>query len=135
MTLDVLAGPSRIAPLMELIRASLTRDLLKKEYLEGNLANPLYGYCYVASEALYYFIRALLLPDEYLAYEPWRGTDGTGGTHWWLQNSDGDILDVTAGQYAALGIQAPYENAGPCAFESAHCSRRTAALLKRVGTI
>jgi hypothetical protein len=39
---------------IEAIKQSLTPDLLKKPYREENSTNPMFGHCYVASEALFH---------------------------------------------------------------------------------
>ena len=64
--------------------------------------NPMYGYCYPATQALYY----LLDTDKLI---PMRGVDYRNEYHWWLQDGE-KILDITADQYYLVGEKPPYEN-------------------------
>ena len=66
---------------IKLIQDVLSPDLLKPEYRELNIGNPMYGHCYAATEALFHLIGGL---DS--GWFPVRGKDENGVTHWWLQN-------------------------------------------------
>lgn len=106
------------------IQKVLTPDLLKKEYREGNKYNPLFGYCYVATEALYY-----LLKSE--KFKPYRARDGNGVVHWWLQDDEGNILDPTAEQYAMQGLKPPYDKGCRAGFLTSKISRRGKTIIER----
>lgn len=73
------------------IRANLTDDLLKPEY--RNAERPFTGHCYVASEAYYHLNggKAAGLKPVGMAHE--------GSQHWWIEDKDGNITDLTAEQF------------------------------------
>lgn len=112
------------------IQGQLTPDLLKKQFREENKSNPMYGHCYVASEALFH-----LLGKEYSDYKPYCGKGESGVNHWWLQNSKGDILDPTADQYYSVGKKPPYEKGRRKAFLTNFPSKRAVILIERVRKI
>ena len=89
---------------MRAIKAVLHVKLLKPEYREANKTNPLYGYCYIATEALYYMCAGAC------GFEPKRARDDNGVVHWWLENrqTPGLRIDVTSGQYTRAGRLPPY---------------------------
>jgi hypothetical protein len=51
------------------------------------------GYCYVASESLYY-----LLGGREAGFTAKRAPCA-GGEHWWLEGPDGKLIDATADQF------------------------------------
>lgn len=110
--------------LMRKIRKALTPDLKYRRYQIGN-KHPLYGYCYVASEALYH---ALGGKDS-----QWVPVCGKldGDTHWWLRNrSTGELLDPTEEQ---LEFPAEvYATGVPKGFLTAAPSRRAKSLLEKI---
>jgi hypothetical protein len=55
------------------------------------------GWCYSASEALYYLAggKAAGLTPMQAAIE----VDGQRVSHWWLEDADGSIIDLTAAQF------------------------------------
>ena len=121
------------------IKEHLTPDLLKPRYREENKAgNPMYGHCYIATEALYYLIRSEKydLYDEYSGFKPRCGKEPNGDTHWWLQTRDGDIIDPTKEQFDILKRPAPYYNSRFTAFmytgEADKPSNRTKELIGRI---
>jgi len=71
-------------------------------YRELNLGNALFGHCYHATQAMYYFFK-----DANLKVMSAK-CDGPAQQHWWLQDGD-TIIDVTAGQYDAFDFGAPYD--------------------------
>jgi hypothetical protein len=77
-------------------------DLLKIRYRWSE--HPIYGHCYVATEALYHLLGGKEegwsgyvygFEDEF-DWEPGENT------HWWLQNEDGRIIDATADQFEGV---------------------------------
>lgn len=75
---------------------NLETSYLNKIYLAGNVNNPLYGYCYLATQTLFY-----LLQTERLF--PYSGVDDLGNIHSWLVDDvTGEIIDLTASQYDQL---------------------------------
>lgn len=107
---------------------NLSYDLLRGEYKIGLLLHAptadrkLYGHCYVACEALYH----LGLRDE-----GWRPTvvRHEGGTHWFLRNAAGEVVDPTGGQFTT---PVPYEDGRGCGFLTAGPSKRARELMSRV---
>lgn len=114
--------------IIKMIISVLTKDLLKKELADNNVAHPLYGHCYVSAEALYH-----ILGGKGSGWKPHRGRDYAGVVHWWLENTDGEILDPTAAQYTDFGFMPPYENGKSGGFlTGAKPSRRTLEIFKRI---
>ena len=80
------------------IRASLTRDLLSKEWRERLPpdAHPVAGHCYKATEAAYYAF------GRQAGFEPHVFSFGNGVTHWWLAiPGTDDVIDLTHEQTPA----------------------------------
>lgn len=118
--------------LMDLIKSVLTIELLQKKYRGKNLKNPLFGHCYVASEALYHLIRSLSFNDHLLEYKPCRGRDSDNITHWWLQDNEGKILDPTAEQYTSQSKVPPYHKGLRGPFLTRIPSKRALIVIERV---
>jgi hypothetical protein len=114
-----------VPTLIEKIQTALSPDLLKPEYRGSDI--PLYGHCYVASEALYHVIGG---GDS--EYTPARARDAEGVVHWWLESDGGQILDPTAIQYESRGIEPPYEQGRRAGFLTKEPSRRARVVLDRV---
>ena len=121
-----------IDALIQAIQQSLTPDLLKPRFREGNVTNPLFGHCYHSAEALYHLIRQLGLPVEYHSYRPCRGDDPGGSGHWWLENDGGRRLDPTAGQYEALKYAPPYNSRRFIPFLTKQPSKRAVVVITGV---
>lgn len=109
-----------INELIETIQASLTSDLLKEEFVEGNKDNRFYGHCYVAAEALYHLLKEYGIDG----YESYIGRDENGYFHWWLQDHYGNILDPTKDQYLSKRLEPPYKNGRRHQFVPATHSKR-----------
>lgn len=113
---------------IEAIRKNLTDDLLKPEYKENDRRHPMFGHCFVATEALYH-----LTGKKYGIY---CGKDDEGITHWWLQDALGQRYDPTADQYTDLGKQPPYHNGKKSGFmltyNKGEPSNRCKVLLERI---
>lgn len=114
---------------------SLYKDnisLLKPEWRKRaeESGEPSTGFCYIASEALYY-----LLGGKEVGLVPQVATAMEGGvklTHWWLKGIDGEILDATARQFLAFGRQPPYHLGRGCGFMTEWPSRRAWVLIHAV---
>ncbi len=97
-------------------------DLLKPEYrisADAGLVHPLAGHCYVATEALYH----MGAKDE--GYRP-HVLQVELGTHWFLKDSQGAILDPTAAQFPELP---DYQAGRCCGFLTRQPSRRTRTVM------
>ncbi len=111
-----------------LVRASLTPDLLKPEYREGNRTNPSYGHCYVATEALYHLLQQHGVSG---GWSPVRARDSSGVVHWWLESSDGWIEDPTEDQYPD-DDSAPHDHGRRGGFLTKRPSKRAQVVIDRV---
>lgn len=120
-------GHTDTKELISIIQSELSPDLLKKEYRHRNKSNPMFGHCYVASEALYYLVNEME-PDK---YRPFHGKDKEGIVHWWLQNGV-ERLDPTAEQYTSQGKAPPYQVGRAGSFLTRNPSKRARILLQRV---
>jgi 5-methylcytosine-specific restriction endonuclease McrA len=114
------------ALLTKLIVSQLTPDLLTAEWAasrrEGD--HPLKGYCYVASEALYH-----LAGGASSGLSVYRCSLPVGGSHWWLADPNGRILDLTAAQFSS---PPPYAQGVRTSFLSRKPSSRAAKLIAKV---
>jgi 5-methylcytosine-specific restriction endonuclease McrA len=112
--------------LTRLIISQLSPDLLSPEWAAARRAgdHPLTGYCYVASEALYH-----LAGGATSGLSVYRCPLPSGGSHWWLANSSGKILDPTAEQF---NKPPPYSQGVRTSFLSRKPSGRTAKLIAKV---
>jgi hypothetical protein len=119
--------------IIDTIRQHLKPYLLKPEYIEANKLNPLYGHCYIATEALYYLIRYYKLKNYY-HYQPYFGYTPDNITHWWLQahNADNKIIDITKNQFILLGYPPPYITGKHRFFLTNKPSKRSYILMKNV---
>jgi hypothetical protein len=118
-------GP-QLASLSRLIVSQLTPDLLSPEWaaLSSAGSHPFTGYCYVASEALYH-----LGGGAAAGLSVYRCALPRGGTHWWLVDSGGHIIDPTAAQFVE---RPPYEKGIRTHFLSQKPSRRASQLIAKV---
>jgi hypothetical protein len=114
-----------LAKLVRSVQGALTPDLLKKEYREENIENPMYGHCYAASEALYHLAKGS-------GFKPCRGRDERGIVHWWLVDDQGNILDPTAEQYTSKGRTPPYAKGKKAGFLTLEPSKRAETIMRRI---
>lgn len=115
--------------LIAVIQSFLTPALLKPVYRKENEGNPMFGHCYVASEALFHLIKQFNLKR---GYRPHYGKDHRGITHWWLQTSVGEILDPTAEQYLSQGVSPPYNRGRAGSFLTKQPSKRAQIVINQV---
>lgn len=106
--------------LVDSVRNNLTPDLLKPQFRDTDFPT---GHCYVASEAIYH----LLGPDS--GFYPVRLRMPDGVVHWWLANSDGDVLDPTHDQFSH---PVPYNQGKPGGFLTKEPSKRAQEVIRRV---
>jgi hypothetical protein len=118
-----------IEELVTKIQAALTPDLLKPEYREKNVNNPMFGHCYVATETFYHLTKDVY-PGRYTVF---RGKDDEGITHWWLHdNHNAKIVDLTADQYYSVEKVPPYTNGKRGTFLTKEPSKRARIVMERV---
>jgi hypothetical protein len=114
------------------IQGALTPDLLKKPYRERNETNPMFGHCYVATEALYHILKE----DYPNRFSIFHGKDDEGITHWWLHDNEKvKIIDATSDQYYSAGKTPPYEKSRRGAFLTKLPSKRAVILMDRLGDV
>lgn len=88
-----------ISQIVSEIRKNLTPDLLKRCWKTSS-DDGVTGYCYVASEALYWIIGKQLGFRPYvLGHKDCPDLLGEGETHWFLMKDKHVILDITADQF------------------------------------
>lgn len=111
------------------IQNALSPDLLKKQYRERNASNPMFGHCYVASEAFYHMTK-----DQFQnRFSIYHGKDDEGIVHWWLHdNNNARIVDLTADQYLSVGKPPPYSNSRRGAFLTNEPSKRAIIVINRI---
>lgn len=114
--------------LIKKIQSVLTDDLLIPYWLKqrSDDEHPTFGHCYAASEALYH-----MLGGKSAGYKPMRATT-PGGTHWWIVDKNGTILDPTAEQFTYKGITPPYNSGIGAGFLTKQPSKRARKIMKRV---
>ena len=67
------------------------------------MGNSLFGHCYHATQAMYYFFKDADLKVMSAKCQ------GPAEQHWWLQDGD-KIIDITSSQYDMFDFDPPYEN-------------------------
>jgi hypothetical protein len=111
----------------KLIKDNLTPDLLPKKWIARNSTNPTFGHCHNAAGCLY---RVFGVKNVKL----YRGLDDEGIYHWWAQDKEGNIIDLTSEQYTTTGRTPPYdkgEKAGMLGFDY---RKRVETLFERVNS-
>jgi hypothetical protein len=71
-----------------------------------------------------------LLGGKKAGYTPVVAKLDEGGTHWWIKDSNGKILDVTAAQFGNERI--PYEKGKSTGFLTKHPSKRSLIVIERI---
>lgn len=112
--------------LFSLIVSNFSPELLKTGYWY-DVTNPTKGFCYIASECLYHCY------GKHNGFYPVRAKDEAGVTHWWLENKQGEILDITASQYTSIGLVPPYKKGRRGGFLTKQPSKRCVILMQRIG--
>lgn len=105
-----------------IVRSVLTPELLPPEW--QNHPHPIGGYCYVASEALYY----LLGGSE--AGLTVKRAPCVGGEHWWLEGRGDKLIDATADQFEG---DFDYSKGVASKFLTPEPSPRAVKIMLRVG--
>ncbi len=119
--------------LIKKIQSVLTPDLLKGIWIRET-DNKLAGHCYAATEALYWILGGP--ENEFKTYVLNSRTfpEGLseGETHWFLKNSEGDVLDPTAEQFTC---KIPYNMGTPNSMMNfpKGGSKRAKEIIKRLG--
>lgn len=118
------AATAQVKKLAAAVIASLTPELVRKEFLFLQKKHRLGGHCYLATEAMYY-----LLGGKSSGYMP-ASIVHEGVKHYYLKHRDsGEVLDLTATQFRTA---IPYEKGRGSVYRQSKPSNRTAILLERV---
>ena len=86
---------------IDIIKDSLTIDLIPKKWQKRNINNPMFGHCHNAAATFKKIFGKQV--------ELRRALDDEGIWHWWCVDNDGNIIDITADQYYSEGKQPPWE--------------------------
>lgn len=121
--------PKEVAYIIHSIFINLTPDLRTKKNPTKEKV-PMYGYCYVASEAFYHMIA------KKMGFRPYRARDAFGEMHYWLGTQSPKsilhmMLDLTEQQYIAQGVKFDYTKGRRCAFLTKQPSKRARRLIAR----
>jgi len=95
--------PKDLKKVSQLILNNLEPIYLSPKFRERNKTNPLFGYCYTTTQSLYYFFitASLKVMSAKCDYT---------GHHYWLEDKDKNIIDITADQYYSVDKIPPYKN-------------------------
>lgn len=111
--------------IIKLIKMYLTKDLLKEPYKSIScieVKDPMFGHCYVASEACYYlFAKDLGYCPYYIKHE--------NSTHWFLKDTKHNIIDITASQFET---KVPYKLGKRIGFLTNKPSKRAKKVIDNV---
>jgi len=102
--------PKDLDKVTKLIHKNLDLELCPKKFKEKNQGNPLLGiksnpmlgHCYHTTQALYYFFRDANLKAMSASCD-------VAGSHWWCEDVDGNIIDITQDQYLSVGTKPPHD--------------------------
>lgn len=94
--------PKDLVKVTNLIKEKLNPKYLSPKYRETNKTNSLFGHCYHSTQSLYYFfitasLKVMSAECEYT------------GHHYWLEDKDKNIIDITDEQYYSVGRTPPYD--------------------------
>lgn len=110
-----------------MIITNLTPELLPKKWIVRNSTNPTFGHCHTVAGVLYKIFGSKQV-------KMYRGFDGEI-YHWWVQDNEGNIIDLTADQYTSIGKTPPYdvgEKAGMLGFDY---KKRVVKLFEKVNSL
>ena len=101
-----------LARVSKAIVKHLTPDLLPKKYHQKNSDNGMFGHCHTSAGTLYRVFGSQKV-------HMFRALDNDTIWHWWVQDRDGNVIDLTASQYAETIVRELYkkgEKAGMLGF-------------------
>ena len=94
---------TNLKQLSRAIISHLNPDLLPKKYRSENAVNPMFGHCHTALGCLYKIFGSQSL---YM----YRALGDDGIWHWWVEDRDGQITDLTASQYPKAVVFQLYQH-------------------------
>jgi hypothetical protein len=89
--------------IFNLVRSELREEFVPSEY-RGKVNSEYCGHCHHATIAMYF-----LLDGKNNGYKVRKAIDELMIKHYWLERSDGEIIDPTAEQYTELNRPLPYK--------------------------
>ena len=107
--------------LMEEVRTAIRPEDIKPQFRRAD--HPTAGACYVASEAIFH-----LAGGKEAGLRPVRAFH-EGVSHWWLEDTDGNVIDATADQFDE---PVPYSEGKSGGFLTKKPSKRALALMGRI---
>lgn len=110
----------------DIIKRNLTTDLLPKKWISKNQDNHMFGHCHNVAGCLYKIFGSKQL-------EMYRGFDGEI-YHWWVQDKNGKIIDLTSEQYTSVGKLPPHDKAEKAGLLGFEYKKRVLKLYNRVTT-
>jgi hypothetical protein len=108
----------------EAILRNLSTDLLPKSWVDKNGRNIMFGHCHNSAGCLY----KIFGPKNVTMY---RGFDGEI-YHWWVQDKEGKIIDLTSDQYYSKNRIPPYDKAEKAGMLGFGYKQRVNKLYERV---
>lgn len=116
--------------LISKIHGVLDDSLLTPQYRNLDRKSKTEGHCYASAEALYHMLGGKLsgLTPQVAKFEE----NGITMTHWWLKDSQGNILDPTADQFYAVNSKPPYHLGKGAGFLTKHPSKRATTIIERI---
>ena len=72
---------------------NLSPDLLPKKFRQKNETNPMFGHCHTTSGCFYKIFSSYHV-------HLYRTLDNNQIYHWWVQDNNGNIIDITESQYS-----------------------------------
>ena len=113
--------------LIQRIQDALSPDLIDVHWQAQAKENPLHGYCYVASEALYHLWGKA---NGFTPAQLWVHVGhGRKYSHWFLRRGD-EVLDITAMQFG--GTRIAYDKARGTGFLTKWPSKAAREIIRRV---
>lgn len=108
----------------DIIKRNLSSDLLPRAWVDKNGRNLTFGHCHNVAGCLYKIFGSKNL-------NMYRGFDGEI-YHWWVQDKDGNIIDLTSEQYTSKGRVPPYDKAEKAGILGFEYKKRVNELYRRV---
>jgi hypothetical protein len=107
------------------IERNLTPDLLPKKWIEINANNKMFGHCHNASGCLYKIFGSQNL-------HLYRALDRQGVWHWWVQDKNDLIIDLTRSQYSETAVRQLHRRGEKAGLLGFHYKKNVMTVLNRV---
>lgn len=104
---------------------NLTPDLLPKKFRKENESNPMFGHCHNASGCFYKIFSSYHV-------HLYRTLDDNQIYHWWIQDNDGNIIDITESQYPKAKVEKYHKRGMKASLLGYEYKKRVEILFNRV---